>query len=62
MVFFCVFQVVCHEHTTKLLQDHMLDVSGHLSSPTLHNTRTSKASIAKRDTGIINIGIIECVN
>ena len=40
----------------------MLDVSGNLSSPTLHNMRTSKASIAKHDTGIIHIGMIECVS
>jgi hypothetical protein len=40
----------------------MLDVSGHLSSPALHNTRTNKASTAKHETGIIHIGMIECVS
>ena len=50
------------KQASKLLQNHMLDVSGNLSSPTLHNMRTSKASIAKHDTGIINIGMIECVS
>ena len=50
------------KQASKLLQNHMPDVSGNLSSPTLHNTRTSKASIAKHDTGIIHIGMIECVS
>ena len=32
------------------------------NKPILHNSRTSKASIAKLDTGIVHIGPIECVN
>ena len=49
-LFFLFFQDVCQKHASKLLLNHMLDVSGNLSSPTLDNMRTSKASVAKHDT------------